>query len=282
MPYKTIRRALTAAACVMALSIGSGAKAGTVNFTWDPSATPDSTVGPFTADTFSLEDFATINVPANPTSAGSVKENGFLLPLAFINASGTTVANANQVGTFGMYEQFTTTSHLIPCSSGECGSFDSVSATLYIYSTAHGIASVSFASSSSNPTIHLPTGADPIELATITGILGGSPNNANISSGVPNAAVDSSFTISTAYPAFFVSPDPKFLTDLEQAFTNTTGVITSYDPVTMKPGKCSTTACIFQIHAGGGNANFIPEPGSLAVLGLGLASLGFIRRRKVV
>lgn len=282
MPNTTIRRALTAAACAMALSFGAGsaAKAGTVNFTWNPSATPDSTIGPFTADTFQLGDFATIDVPANPAPAGSVTETGYLLPTNFFNASGVQVASANQLGTFGMYEQFTTTSHLVPCSSGECGKFDSVTATLFIYSTAHGVASVSFASASSNPAIHLPTGADPIQLATISGILGGSPNNANISGGVPNAAVDSRFTISTAFPAFFVSPPPNLLTDLEQAFTNTTGVITSFDPVTGKPGTCTTTACIFQIHNGGGNANFIPEPGTLAVLGFGLASLGFIRRRK--
>ena len=94
---------------------------------------------------------------------------------------------------------------------------------------------------------------------------------------MPNAAVDSSFTVD--YPAFFEMPNPSLVLDLEQAFTNTSGIITSYDPVTIRQ-ECSTTACIYQIHNGGGNGNFIPEPGSLAVLGLGLGSLGFVRRRK--
>src|SRR5579875_510202 len=98
MPSKTLRRALTTAACAVALSLGvsSGAQAGLVNFTWNPSATPDSSVGPFTADTFQLGDFATINVPANPTIPGSVMETGYLLPTNFFNAAGQQVASANQ------------------------------------------------------------------------------------------------------------------------------------------------------------------------------------------
>ena len=280
MAIKTFRRALTATACAVALSFGfgSGARASLVNFTWNPSATPDSAVGPFTANTFEVGDFATINVPANPAAAGSVKETGYLLPDDFFNASGQEVASANVVGTFGMYESFTATSHLVPCSGGECGSFDSVTATLWIYSTAHGTATISFPSASSVPSIHLPTGANPIQLATITGPIGGSPNNAEIINGVPSASVDASFTVD--YPAFFEMPNPSLVLDLEQAFTNTTGVITSYDPMTHKAGKCSTTACIYQIHNGGGNGNFIPEPGSLAVLGLGLGSLGFLHQRR--
>ena len=287
MPNKTVRRALTAAACAMALSFGfgSGAKASVINFTWNPSATPDSTIGPFTANTFELGDFATVSVPANPAPAGSVTETGYLLPNNFFNASGVQVASANQVGTFGLYESFTTTSHLSSCSTGLCGSFDSVSANLYIYSTASGVASVSFPTASSNPSIHLPSGANPILLARITGPIGGSPNVADIdltpAGPLPHAEVDASFAVTTAYPSFFVMPNPALILDLEQSFTNTTGLITSYDPVTHMAGRCSTTACIYQIHNGGGNANFIPEPGSLAVLGLGLASLGFIRRRKV-
>ncbi len=269
----------------MALSFGfgSGAKALPLSFTWNPSATPDSTIGPFTADTFEVGDFATIHVPANPTVTGSVTETGYLLPDDFFDAAGNEVASANVRGTFGMYESFTATSHLAPCSSGECGSFDTVTATLYIYSTALGTARLSFASPTAAPTITLPLLANPIQLATISGPIGGSPNNADITNGVPNAAVDASFTASTTYPAFFVSPPSSIILDLEQAFTNTTGVITTYDPLTGKVGPCSTTECVYQIHNGGGNANFIssvPEPGTLAVLGFGLASLGFVRRRK--
>ena len=43
MAIKTFRRALTATACAVALSFGfgSGARASLVNFTWNPSATPE-------------------------------------------------------------------------------------------------------------------------------------------------------------------------------------------------------------------------------------------------
>ena len=72
MSNKTVRRALTAAACTMALSfgLGSGAQASVLNFTWNPSATGELTIGPFTADTFELGDYATIDVPANPAPKG--------------------------------------------------------------------------------------------------------------------------------------------------------------------------------------------------------------------
>ena len=270
MPSKTFRRALTTAACALALSFGLGsiAKAALIPFTWDPSATGDSTVGAFTANTFQVGDYASITVPTNPSPPGSVHETGFLLP-SFFFLNGVQTAVANTKGGFGMYESYTTTSHLTGSGNHLTGSFDSVSAQLYIYSTATGVASVTF--SGGLPVLALPSGANPLLLATLTGPDNNFVNTAGIDFGVPHADLTSYFHVNPLEASFFVSPSPTLTLALEQSFTNTVGVITK---------TCNASGCLYEIKNGGGNANFIPEPGTLAVLGMGLACLGFVRRRK--
>ncbi len=127
------------------------------------------------------------------------------------------------------------------------------------------------------PTIHLPTGANPVMLATESGPFSGSLNQAIISGGVPTANVDTLWT-DVFNGGFFLKPPFGVVLDLEQGFTNTPGVITKTGP------GCSTTGtdCTYEIHGGGGNGDFllVPEPASLAVFGVGLVAMGLIRRRR--
>ena len=129
---------------------------------------------------------------------------------------------------------FTTTSHLIPCSSGECGSFDSVSASLYLYSTAHGVASAFLRERVGDPEHPFAVGgqSDPA-----------GHDSAGQSEALPITQIfpaacrtrRSTQASRSGLPSVLRMPTPSLVLDLEQAFTNTSGIITSYDPVTMKP-----------------------------------------------
>ena len=273
------RFSMAGAALGLALGLGAPSEslAAPLPFTWDPSATGNSTVGAFTADHFGLNDFAAITVPANPAPIGSVTETGFLLPTTFF-LGGTQTAFANIKGGWGIYEAFTATSHLTPCTGGLCGVFDTITANVYVYSTAKGVASVNFPGTV--PTIHLPALAHSVLIGTESGPISGSPNLVNIVSGVPSASVDVLFTQNPAESEFFVKPAATMILDLDQAFINTPGVITTV------PSTCKNTGalpCKFEIHSGGGNGNFllVPEPATLGIFGFGLTLLGIARRRRV-
>ncbi|MBN9507745.1 MAG: flocculation-associated PEP-CTERM protein PepA [Alphaproteobacteria bacterium] len=259
------------------MAASATAFAGPAVFTWNPAATGDTTAGTFSADRFGINDWATIHVPADPAPAGSVTESGFLEVSGF-SLGGVPVSTVGTAGAggYGIYEQFTATSHLAPCAGGLCGAFDSISVAVYLYSTLHGFASYSFPGAVA--TMHLPAGAHPVLLATGGGPVGAAPNFANIIGGIPGADVGVSFDPNPAVADFFVAP-ANIVLDLEQAFTNTAGVLVSVPSTCKKTGKLP---CTIEIRGGGGNGDFflVPEPASTGLLGLGAASLGAVMRRR--
>lgn len=240
----------------------------TITFTWNPSATGNTTAGTFSANRYGLGDWASIDT----SNLSDVTDTGFLNITDFtLSGSPVSTVNTSGSGGYGIYLQFNATAHLTPVGSDLIGAFDSVSYTEYLYSTKNGLASFGF--SGTTPTITLPSGANPVVLATGSGPIGGTANLADILDGVPGANVGTTFAPNSAEAGFFVNPSAAVTLNLEQAFTNTPGVITTMGP-------------IFLIHGGGGNGDFfssvpVPEPMALSILGVGLVSLGFVRRRRL-
>ncbi len=99
----------------------------------------------------------------------------------------------------GIYEQFSATSHLAPCAGVLCGAFDSIAVAVDLSSTLHGFARYNFPGAVA--TIHLPTGAHPVLLATGDGPIGGVATFADIIAGNPGADVGGHDATRTEGPA---------------------------------------------------------------------------------
>jgi hypothetical protein len=274
---RSLRKTFLATA---ATSIASVAFANGVPFTIQESSVPGSVANAVTATRINFDHNEAISsggllgTGVGPTAGnGLFSESGFLTFTGFLNNGVTQLTQLNGFGATGykLYGLFDFSGTI--ASDGLGGILynptNPASITLYLDPTADTTLTlpVGFAANGSSP--------GPVVRGNIgDDILLGSANSLSAAQGhiFPGLAngdfegIFSNWLLTAAGSAFFVSPNPFYMTiDFNGNLTTVTGA---------SPGRFAGTI------NGSGNSFFVPAPGVVILLGMGLAAVAVARRKK--
>lgn len=267
---KKLTRTLLAATAMIAFS--TGAQAAGIEFTWDPAGAGLNGTA-FTADNILVSDFARV-VLTGPASGGGTNffEEGYLELTGFQNNLSTFVPAG--LGTdYSLFVRFTGQGiqDANSFASNSFGRFTSLNYEVFgvngnanFAATAAGLTATGIEGAVSLASGSLIPGGDN---ATFVVASGGQPVSAG-------ATVETSFNINEAFAAFFAAPPSYDFLRLFSSFTNERNVLS----VGSAGGGTNN---VLVINGGGGNATLaVPEPAALGLLGVGMAAIGFGRRRR--
>jgi hypothetical protein len=259
-----------AVAATMSLGLGLAQQASAIPvFTVDPGALGSSR-SPFDAN-FINGNSSTLLAFNDPTG-GTVSGEGWINFTSFtLNDMAVTPGVTGLGLDYQLWATFSYTTQLVSGAYGASGSAYILTSLTFTFYGSQGLDTV-FANAllSGTPTAPTVTDSNIEVLGTGELINGVAVINAAGGTGINTLT---SFLLTTFGESFFTDPDP-FYTIVFSEFNNTSQGVTSHT------GPDGTLYLSVRNTSGGVDFNLVPEPASLALLGLGLGALGLAGRRR--